>query len=84
MKRYANANDTIRVGAIERNGKYVIIVEKGRKMLVATRNKRSPHVEVYYDHYEKEFDNKDKANAYFKGIKKNNPTLKRIWQEVIL
>ena len=35
MKIYKNANDTVRVGAMERNGKFVIIVEKERKTLVA-------------------------------------------------
>ena len=77
MKIYKNANDTVRVGAMERNGKFVIIVEKERKTLVASRNSHKPHIESYYDHFEKEFDDKDRANSYFRAIKKNNPTLKR-------
>ena len=77
-KIYRNANDTMRVAAIERNNKYVIVIEKERAMLVASRNSRNPHVEHYYDHYEKEFDNKEQANRYFKGIKRNNPTLTRM------
>lgn len=78
MKIYKNANDTMRVGAVEKDGKYIIIIEKERKMLVASRNSRKAHVETYNTHYEKSFDSKEKANAYFKGIKKNNPTLTRI------
>lgn len=76
MKRYRNENDTIRVGAYEENGKYVIEIAKQVKMLVATRGSRKPHVEYDIRSFKKEFDTKDRANAYFKGIKKNNPTLK--------
>lgn len=76
MKIYKNANDTVRVGATEKNGKYVIIVEKERKVLVATKGSHKPHVETDYSHYEKAFDTKEQANRYFLGIKRNNPTLK--------
>lgn len=78
MKTYKNENDTMRVGALERDGKYIIIIEKEKQMLVASRNSRKPHTESYYTHYEKRFDSREKANAYFKGIKRNNPTLARI------
>jgi hypothetical protein len=76
MKIYKNANDTMRVGATEKNGKYIIIIEKEHKMLVATKNNHKAHVETDYSHYEKVFDTKEQANRYFLGIKKNNPTLK--------
>lgn len=77
MKKYRNANDTMRVGAYEENGKYIIIINKERKMLVATKGSSKAHVETYYTDYRKEFDNPHKANRYFKGIKANNPTLVR-------
>lgn len=75
MKIYKNANDTVRVGAVEKNGKYVIIVEKERKMLVASKNSHKSHIETDYSHFEKAFDTADQANRYFLGIKRNNPTL---------
>jgi hypothetical protein len=78
MKIYKNESDTMRVGACERDGKYIIIIEKERKALVASRNSHKPHVEEYTAHYEKAFDTKEQANRYFLGIKKNNPTLKAI------
>ena len=76
MKIYKNDNDTVRVGCTEKDGKYLIVVEKEKKMLVATRHSKMLHVETYYTHFEKSFENKDLANKYFLGIKKNNPTLK--------
>lgn len=78
MKMFKNENDTMRVGAEERNGKYIIIIEKVRKTLVASRNSHKAHVEEYTTHFEKAFDTKEQANRYFLGIKKNNPTLKAI------
>lgn len=78
MKLYRNENDTVRVGALERDGRFVIIIEKERKLLVATKGSRKAHVETDYTHYEKEFDTKESANRYFKGIKRNNPTLRAI------
>lgn len=78
MKIYKNANDTMRVGAVEKDGKYIIIIEKERKMLVATKGNRKAHTETDYSHYEKAFDTAEQANRYFLGIKKNNPTLARV------
>lgn len=75
MKLYKNENDSMRVGAVEKNGKYIIIIEKKRNMLVASKNSRKAHIEEDYSHFEKSFDSAEEANAYFKGIKKNNPTL---------
>lgn len=74
MKLYKNANDTVRVGAMVKDGKFVIIIEKERKAIVATR--RGKGIDTFYSHYEKTFDTPQQANAYFLGIKKNNPTLK--------
>lgn len=78
MKTYKNSNDSMRVGAEKRNGKFIIIIEKQKKILVATKGSRKPHIEVDYTHFEKTFDEPEQANAYFKGILKNNPTLKEI------
>ena len=78
MTIYKNANDTMRVAATEKEGNYLIIIEKEMKMIVATKGSRNPHVESYYTHFEKAFKTKEQANAYFKGIKKNNPTLKKM------
>ena len=75
MKLYKNADDTMRVGAVEKNGKYVIIIEKQFKRIVATKHSTKAHAETDYSHFEKAFDTKEQANNYFKGIKKNNPTL---------
>jgi hypothetical protein len=77
MKIYKNSTDTMRVGAEERNGKYIIIIEKQFKRLVATKNSRKAHTEIDYSHFEKAFDTAEQANRYFLGIKKNNPTLAR-------
>ncbi len=77
MKVYKNENDTMRIGAYEKNGKYYLVIEKEIRMLVATRNSKKSHVEYDYKHYEKEFNNAQQANNYFKAIKKNNPTLKK-------
>lgn len=76
MKKYRNADDTMRVGAYEKDGKYIIIIEKIRKTLVASRNSHKAHTEEYTTHFEKTFDTAEQANRYFLGIKKNNPTLK--------
>lgn len=76
MKIYKNSNDTMRVGATVRDGRYVIIIEKQRKMLVASKNSHKAHVESDYSHYEKSFNTAEEANRYFKGIFKNNPTLR--------
>lgn len=78
MKIYKNENDTVRVGAEKREGKYIIIVEKVRKFMVATKGTRKPHIEEDINHFEKEFSSKEQANRYFLGIKRNNPTLKLI------
>ena len=78
MKIYKNDSDSIRVGTYEENGKYYIIVERVYNTLVATKHSRKPHVEEMMKRYEREFDNKDKANNYFKAIKRNNPTLKAL------
>lgn len=78
MTMYKNEKDTMRVGAYEKDGKYIIVVEKERPMLVASKNSTKAHVEYDYTHYEKQFDTKEQANRYFMGIKKNNPTLKHI------
>lgn len=78
MKIYKNSTDTMRVGAEERDGKYIIIIEKQFKRLVATKNSRKAHTEIDYNHFEKTFDTAEQANRYFLGIKKNNPTLERV------
>ena len=78
MKIYKNSNDTMRVGAVEKGGKYIIIIEKERKILVASKGSRKSHIESDYSHYEKAFDTAEQANRYFWGIKKNNPTLARV------
>lgn len=78
MKIYKTQNDSMRVGAMEKDGKYIIIIEKPRKMLVATKGNRNAHIETDYNHYEKAFETAEQANRYFMGIKKNNPTLKEI------
>lgn len=78
MKMYKTENDAMRVGAMQKNGKYIIVVEKERKMIVATKGNRKPHVETYYTHFEKSFDDAEQANRYFLGIKRNNPTLRII------
>ena len=78
MKIYSNADDSIRVGAELRDGKYVIVIEKQRKILVASKNSTKAHIEYDYSHYEKTFTDPKQANAYFMGIKKNHPTLKAI------
>ena len=78
MKIYKNESDTMRVGAYEKDGEYIIIIEKIRKTLVASKNSRKAHVEEYTTHFEKAFNTAEQANRYFKGIKKNNPTLKAI------
>lgn len=77
MKIYKNSTDTMRVGAEERDGKYIIIIEKQFKRLVATKNSHKAHTEIDYSHFEKTFDTAEQANRYFLGIKKNNPTLAR-------
>lgn len=76
MKKYRNENDTMRVGAYEKDGRFCIVIEEVRKMLVATKGSRKAHIEEYISHFEKCFDTADQANRYFLGIKKNNPTLK--------
>lgn len=78
MKVYRNDADTIRVGAYEKNGKYYIVIEKLFNRWVATRNSTKAHIEQDFSHYEKVFNSKEQANAYFGGIKKNNPTLKEM------
>lgn len=40
MKIYKNEDDTIRVGCVERDGEYVIIIEKYFKRLVATKGSK--------------------------------------------
>lgn len=77
MTIYKNANDTMRVGALEKNGKYVIIIEKKFNRIVATKNSKKAHSEIDYSHFEKSFNSAEQANNYFKAIKKNNPTLAR-------
>lgn len=76
MKVYRNANDTMRVGAYEKDGRFCIVIEKVYKMQVATKGSSKAHVEEDIKHFEKCFDTADQANRYFLGIKKNNPTLK--------
>ena len=78
MKVYKNENDTMRIGAYEKNGKYYLVIEKEIRMLAATRNSKKSHVEYNYTHYEKEFNTAQQANNYFKAIKKNNLTLKEM------
>ena len=78
MKIYKNANDTMRIGATEKDGKYIIIIEKEKKMIVATKGSKKPHIETDYSHFEKSFETSEQANRYFLGIKKNNPTLKLV------
>ena len=78
MKMYKNENDTMRIGAYEKNGKYYLVIEREIRMLVATRHSNKPHIEYDYTHYEKEFNTAQQANNYFKTIKKSNPTLKEV------
>lgn len=53
MKIYKNANDTMRVGCEERNGEYVIIIQKYFKRLVATKGSKKAHQEYDFSDYEK-------------------------------
>lgn len=76
MKLYKTANDNMRVGAYEENGKFYLIIEKRIAFYVATKNSNKKHIEYDYRQTKKEFSSKDHANNYFKGIKRNNPTLK--------
>lgn len=75
MKTYRTANDSMRVGAYEDKGQYVIIIEKKITLIVATKGSKRAHGETDFTHYEKRFSDKGQANKYFIGIKKNNPTL---------
>lgn len=75
MRTYRTNNDSMRVGAYEENGQYIIIIEKKITLIVATKGSKNPHGETDFTHYEKRFTDKERANKYFMGIKKNNPTL---------
>lgn len=78
MKKYTTKSGDMMVGATVVNGKYIIIIEKEKKLLVATKHSRKPHIEYDYTHYEKAFETPEAANRYFLGIKKNHPTLKEV------
>lgn len=78
MKKWMTSDGGMMVGATQQDGKYIIIIEKERKMLVATKGSRKPHIEYDYSHFEKAFDTPEQANRYFLGIKKNHPTLRMV------
>ncbi len=75
MKTYKNETDTMIIEAFEENSKYILKIKKYTAHICGTRSGKHV-IEKWWDEYRKEFNTAEQANRYFKGIKKNNPTLK--------
>lgn len=76
--RYYRADNYLWIKAIEEDGKYKLLFTSRRLVMVATKNSRKAHTEAMVSFYDKVFDSKDKANRYFKAVKKNNPNLRQV------
>lgn len=78
-KKFYNTNDKkFGVRAFEEDGKYTLTIAYVIARFVATKHSSKSHIETDIKSYDKKFDSKESANAYFKKIKETHKTLAQV------
>lgn len=81
MKTYEGKDITIE--AFFRGGYYILRIQKHKVMICATKGSRKAHSEAgWMPAYERKFENRGRANNYFKAIKKSHPDLHLTGEEI--
>ena len=74
MKEFATEHRGLVIKSYKENDDFILEIYKKHCFLAATRSGKTA-VESTYDKKVMKFASADRANNYFKAIKKNNPTL---------